>query len=609
VIKKTKTNKKRSTAHKFAVTPVKRSHLVSTSGVGSLIRLRNGATALVASLATWEDTVTLPVANSPEERRAKLEDFLRQYLIRDPELEAATGVSRFYQPPRAPSESENSRDAWQIPAVVFPRSAACENRRCGAVRHDMKDSGASPDCTICEPSRVGRKTWPYKKRQVPIFLVCPDGHISDIDWPGELGHADNCPGADMRIVTTTAVHSPKIECKACGAAARLEASRPCNGARPWILNRPSQPCTKNMHIVDRTSVQVYFPQTKSSIHVPPKSGIDPDVVDWILMNEDLRVISANNDDHVVIVRNDILAATGKDLSQEVVRRHLQHIHDRQSAAGNEPWDELGARAHELDVLTGATPSFVVPDSRFLEFHESDLSSFNPQLFGPRGVIDRVICLTRLTETRVHDGFTRYAPGDVSPQTGFDLMWGHHKRQESWLPGYRAYGEGILFVFNTDELGVWFQGSGMASLADDKDGHLTFPAILAHTLAHLMMVRLSNECGYALPSIRDRVYDLPDGRVAILAYTADSDIMGTLGGLVEFGEGQKLNDLVIGAFDDARWCSQDPVCIGREWDTKERQGACCHQCLLVPETSCEIMNRFLDRATIVGSNERHVSGIR
>jgi hypothetical protein len=85
-------------------------------------------------------------------------------------------------------------------------------------------------------------------------------------------------------------------------------------------------------------------------------------------------------------------------------------------------------------------------------------------------------------------------------------------------------------------------------------------------------------------------------------------MGTLGGLVDFGDGPKLEELVKGALQDAIWCSQDPVCISRVVDAALKQAACCHKCLYLPETSCEWMNTHLDRATIVGSKDREIKGI-
>ena len=58
--------------------------------------------------------------------------------------------------------------------------------------------------------------------------------------------------------------------------------------------------------------------------------------------------------------------------------------------------------------------------------------------------------------------------------------------------------------------------------------------------------------------------------------------------------------------NAKWCSIDPVCM--ESGSKTGQGpnsvnlAACHNCALVPETSCESFNSYLDRALLTGTFE-------
>jgi hypothetical protein len=52
----------------------------------------------------------------------------------------------------------------------------------------------------------------------------------------------------------------------------------------------------------------------------------------------------------------------------------------------------------------------------------------------------------------------------------------------------------------------------------------------------------------------------------------------------------------------RLCSNDPVCADHDpsvaGDERSLHGAACHACLLVPETSCEARNVYLDRALLV-----------
>jgi hypothetical protein len=90
---------------------------------------------------------------------------------------------------------------------------------------------------------------------------------------------------------------------------------------------------------------------------------------------------------------------------------------------------------------------------------------------------------------------------------------------------------------------------------------------------------------------------------LLIYTAAGDSEGTMGGLVRMAKPENLWPAMANAIRDARWCSTDPVCM----DVGEKgQGpdscnlAACHGCALLPETSCEEFNRFLDRGLVIGT---------
>jgi hypothetical protein len=131
-------------------------------------------------------------------------------------------------------------------------------------------------------------------------------------------------------------------------------------------------------------------------------------------------------------------------------------------------------------------------------------------------------------------------------------------------------------------------------------------ILLHTLAHLLINRLTFECGYSSAALRERLYvsENPSAPMAgILIYTAAGDAEGTLGGLVRMGKPGRLEPLLARALTGAKWCSADPVCM--EMGQSGGQGpdslnlAACHGCGLVPETACEEFNRLLDRGLVIG----------
>jgi hypothetical protein len=110
-------------------------------------------------------------------------------------------------------------------------------------------------------------------------------------------------------------------------------------------------------------------------------------------------------------------------------------------------------------------------------------------------------------------------------------------------------------------------------------------VLLHSFSHALMRQLALECGYAMASIRERIYALPppdeDGPMAgVLLYTAATDSEGTLGGLVRLGESEELERHIGEALAQMRLCASDPLCSEHRPDTigTALHGAACHACL-------------------------------
>ena len=65
----------------------------------------------------------------------------------------------------------------------------------------------------------------------------------------------------------------------------------------------------------------------------------------------------------------------------------------------------------------------------------------------------------------------------------------------------------------------------------------------------------------------------------------------------------LSELIKSALHDGQWCSGDPLCMNRVTDISLTGSlASCHSCTLLPETSCEVFNRFLDRGLLYGTED-------
>jgi hypothetical protein len=129
-------------------------------------------------------------------------------------------------------------------------------------------------------------------------------------------------------------------------------------------------------------------------------------------------------------------------------------------------------------------------------------------------------------------------------------------------------------------------------------------VMLHTLAHILIRQLTNDCGYSGSSLKERIYSSwPESNkkmAGILIYTSASDSDGSLGGLVRQGRPDRLLNTFNGALSAASWCSSDPICSeSMDQGLESLNYAACHACTLLPETSCAMRNCLLDRVAVVG----------
>ena len=227
----------------------------------------------------------------------------------------------------------------------------------------------------------------------------------------------------------------------------------------------------------------------------------------------------------------------------------------------------------------------------------------------------------LRETRALRGFTRVRDDALKLNAGKALL-----RRESlppaqdWLPAYVVKGEGIYLEFerrSAGRVGIARRGTGTRRQAHRPlrsrgqavrgcSRALSPRFVLIHTLGHLLINELIFTCGYSSASLRERLYvsDTPGREMAgLLIYTAAGDSEGTMGGLVRMARtGQPPPG-------HRRRAQRRPLVLhrpGLHGRGEKGQGpdscnlAACHGCALLPETSCEEFNRFLDRGLVIGT---------
>ena len=131
----------------------------------------------------------------------------------------------------------------------------------------------------------------------------------------------------------------------------------------------------------------------------------------------------------------------------------------------------------------------------------------------------------------------------------------------------------------------------------------------HSLSHALIHSFSKQSGYPLSSLSEIIYTPRLGDetsyAGILIFTANSDGDGSLGGLFSLGEKNRLSAILNRLVKDNKWCSSDPVCSGYGASGVQSSNlAACHNCLILPETSCGYFNKYLHRGFLTSANSNH-----
>lgn len=591
--------------------PIRRAQAIVPFGVGAMHDFPGNQSLMASGLDAWPKQ---PVERLEEDRLAR-----------------RLGIRYFRQPPPAPGIE--SRKGAFLPFVRFPLIHHCP--RCGSMKEAEWNRPFPPKCDSGITPRFKGKPckelpeW-CRRRMVPIrFIVaCPEGCIDDFPWAKwahskgatSLDSANLCPEPTLRIYSTgkAGLQGVVVVCESCKQSRSLmTAGRPdslrgykCKGNRPWFgpEGRIECTCDKPPRLVQRGGSNIYFAKVASSILIPPYSEPIRKYVDdeyfW-------SKIASGKTEGVEVdeSRISILAEAWNVDPSKLIRAVKEKVAGVVAPASGQ--GELDYRYEEYKAIVNSEDAEIDGEFRAKPVPMKNYDEFVRKHFS------KVILIEKLAETRALTGFSRLNP---PPFREFDqedqkLLW---RKPEPWLPAIRVYGEGVFLEIDPKALDTWRKGkaarfSGIQNSLDDINLRLNrnrrevqAEFFVLHALAHVLIRRMSFECGYGSASLRERIYCRPHGSErmsGILIYTAAGDSEGTLGGLVQQGKPGRLERILLGALEDAIWCSSDPVCIESTGQgTDSLNLAACHACCLLPETSCEEGNRLLDRGALIGLPE-------
>jgi hypothetical protein len=515
-----------------------------------------------------------------------------------------------FRKPPAGDEREPT-EACGVQVYEFPRWFVCQNPRCRAlVRANSLERVNREYRHRCAGAEA------KQERCVPVRFVaaCRRGHLADIDWSWWMHDRQPCTAPQLKLEEGVTGDFSEIEvsCSSCGKRRRLmdmtveEKQFRCDGERPWLGLEGKEKCGEHQRLLIRTASNGYFAQTTSVITIPEPESLRRRIQSvWKILEhatpETLPAFRSLPD-----VKKAIAGATDTEV--------LEAIKDER-----ERKPELVPEIRTAEWLTFLDQEMEkpgeMPTDKTQSFWARRIS--RPPRLPPQ--VEEVILARRLREVQAQVGFTRIEPLSKDLQGRYDLEveLAPLSLQRDWVPVTEVQGEGILLRLDEAKVHRWEISTPVVARTEllfaawerwrkHSKSKLPFPGVrlyLLHSLAHLLMTEVSLECGYPASSIRERIYceanSATTPMAGILLMTGTTGAEGTLGGLVD--EGRRLGKHLARAWENARLCSNDPVCahhVPTGLDDRNLEGAACHSCLFVPECSCERFNQYLDRALVV-----------
>ena len=605
---------------------MRRAHLINPFGTGAMSTLVNGVSVITASLDAWFHDFNgheVPVEEM-EVVDWRLMEKLKVNALRLP--------PRQLDDPFSWNRNQRSLPTSFVPVLRFPSWNKCQF--CNTLTQLPTSFAGTATCS--NPTCNSKSIY-----QASIVVVCEKGHLDDFPWSA-WAHKDpytNCKGP-LKLTTSGggSLSNQFVSCTVHDRAkrslqnivgaqvdsqglTRSNLSRmlstpgdeyKCTGNRPWASEYET--CDANPVAVLRTSSNVYFGLVESSIYIPPKGNYASPAL-LRLLNQPIWRIKIQNSQQFVQISPQVLRQMDQDsgslerfIDEDLDLALQELVPNYESSSESSLGESEHSRLDEFDLFVRdeVPHPFLKVSTPYEQFDIEEIS--------------KIRRIDTLCETRALRGFTRLKSDTVALEDGKKMLFSKRQTERiNWLPAYQVRGEGIFIELNQELVQKWStldsvkqrtnriinrvnSGDIRPSLVCEEIDPGYF---LIHTLSHLLIRQLIFDSGYSTASLRERMYvDKRNSvtRYGSLIYTAAGDSEGTLGGLVALAEGKKFSELLQSALESARWCSTDPVCLelgGQGQGPDLCNLAACHTCALLPETSCEDMNKFLDRALLIG----------
>ncbi|MGO2323061.1 DrmB family protein [Vibrio casei] len=628
------------------LTAIRLSHIASQQGVGSITLLENDYTGVIVDTRYWYKD-GIPDLNKELKNVRRI-----QRCLEIPQ--------QLYLPPTGSGDDELDIES-AIPGVLFPNYLQCN--KCGQLNlnpweNNPHKSTSKPRCSNSDCNGV--------MQQGTYCVVDNFGHLDDVSWNylchHPYAHDKKQPiQTDEKCKTCYSEHHKnklriifdkgrqKLECTECKSSIWFEPSKTSlkpMKPQPWIYEKlPKDPdgLKRKSEVVEINHPSVYSPVNLDGLVIPPESNnneVNVGTADVLKYSDDLdEVLNAPSD---FLRKRKAEKLTHKlGVTLEVV---LDALKLYESGSDDEETELIGTpgqmKEEEYEAFTTEqefSPSADFKTRHLTEFLDELRDELSNELKTVSYIVKDLVKVERLRKVQVFHGFLR-SHRDLDPENNAAKKSQDQENKDKyepqivqpnivgdaeWLPAINLYGEGIFITLDPSWLRAWASNHSIASRASELsrhyeesesqlqvEGSITPEFLLLHTLSHLVIRELEDKCGYPASSLSERLYSSREaGICGFLIYTAVADKSGSLGGLMELAEPKSFLAILDSAIKRAYWCTLDPVCSdhgGQGRDGLNR--AACHGCTLVPDTSCDYGNVFLDRVLIKGDKSHGIPSL-
>lgn len=608
-------------------------------GVGSIIETRDGA-ILIEDFNKWpyfQNEEDFEECNYAEDKR-----FLNRLKIYFKDLENLIKV------PTNEFQKGKLKDKLAlISAKYFPEWFYCHNCHRfdklenwkkhwnNNVDKDDKENFYPPKCYHCYVrNRKGKKKF-FELEQVRFILISSNGEVADIPWDKwawykiqnklkgkekideeeEITLANiNLEGKELSFEYRT---SDKLDdLKGIGIKVKENGKEIGYATLSGLFNLQVKlqdifPDRKNTEaefkVVIRSSNSVYYPNILHSIFIPFSNVLPKKYI-----GEIKKFLDKGKDAREIVEFLNIYYDTEIDekIVQKLIGNNFSLEEFEQSKSENE------YRYDEYKFITEKDNEDIEGKLIFSKVNKNYYQNI---------LIKSVYKMSKIKMTSVQTSYTRQEPisiesyledneEETKKKTPIIKKFTSEKGENTkYLPAVESYGEGVFFEFNDDALNEWINNNPKIKERIEeiernhrnletnlnKDLIITPKYVLIHTFSHLIIKELEYLCGYPSTSIQERLYIDPYLKMnGVLIYTV-AGTEGSYGGITSICDNEQIGKLIVSAMMRATDCTTDPICYHSDGQGVGKLNlSACFSCTLLPETSCEMFNSYLDRRILI-----------